>query len=330
MFRGILFVSKYTIAFMLLVMMAGCGKSATPSGSSPASQAARGKTEKFAVSFSAERLASEPETGSGARASAASDRANSDEPSTLNSQPSTSSGRIVGVVKWNGTPPTLERVMVPKDGHVCAEHGRHDRPSEVLIINPSNGGVKDSVVHLFGKFENADAAALAELKYPDTLNQRQCSYEPRVFVVPLGARLVMTSEDDVGHNVRMGGAADLNIAISKDVRTSRRFEQAGVVKLGCDIHPWMTGYIHVVKHPYYAVTDADGRFELSNVPPGTHEIRLWHEPWWRDDDKLGNPIAVTHSVTVRAGETTRVTFEFSEPALTQMAGGKSGKGTSKR
>jgi hypothetical protein len=140
----------------------------------------------------------------------------------------------------------------------------------------------------------------------------------------------MTSEDDVGHNVRMSGAADLNIAISKGVRTSRRMEQVGVVKLGCDIHPWMSGYIHVVKHPYYAVTDSDGRFELTDIPAGTHQIRLWHEPWWTEEGKLAAPIVSTHSVTVRPGETTTATFELSDPVLTQMAKTAAAKAAAKR
>jgi len=136
-----------------------------------------------------------------------------------------------------------------------------------------------------------------------------------VFVIPVGARLAMTSEDEVGHNVRMSGAADLNIAISKGRRTSRRMEQPGVVKLGCDIHPWMTGYVHVVKHRYYAVTDCDGRFELASVPAGEHQIRLWHEPWWTENGKLPAPISSTHPLTVRPREATTVTFELSDPAI---------------
>jgi hypothetical protein len=289
-----------------LLLVTGCGRKpgtgAGPSATAASSTTSAGK-DKFAIGFAAEAV---PE----------------------NAQQASEFGRIVGVVKWSGTPPTPDRVPVGKDPHVCAEHCRHDRPSELLVVNASNGGVKDSVVNLIGKFE--DAKPLDELKYPDTLNQRQCAYEPRVFVVPVNARIAVTSEDDVGHNVRMQGAADLNIAISKGARTSRKFEDAGLVKLGCDIHPWMSGYVHVVKHPYYATTDADGQFELTDVPPGTHEIRLWHEPWWYEGDKLANAITSKHSVTVRAGETSRVTFEFSEPARPQMAGGKSPKATSKR
>ena len=306
-------LSKASIAATTLLIVFGCSKAPAPTGSSAggASALVNKAAGKYAVSYSAAEPTSDVRQSSG--------EAQSDAPPV---------GRIVGVVKWNGPVPEPERIQVAKDAHVCAEHGAHDRLSELLIVNPSGGGVKDSIVSLFGKIENAKP--LEELQHPDTLNQRACSYDPRVFVVPVGARLTLTSEDEVGHNVRMNGAADLNIAISKGGRASRRMEQAGLVKIGCDIHPWMSGYIHVVKHPYYAVTDGDGQFELTDVPAGTHQIRLWHEAWWTEDGSVAAPIVSTHSVTVRDGATTTATFEFSEPALTQTAGGKSAKATSKR
>lgn len=293
-------------AVSLMLVLAGCGKTSTPSSLPPTSAPGHGdkqaSTSKCSVSFSAEEL---PSTASDTNRGEGSDA----EASAF--------GRIVGVVKWNGLVPEPERIAIAKDAHVCAEHGSHDRLSELLIVNPSGGGVKDAVISLVGKFESGKP--LSELQHHDTLNQRTCSYEPRVFVVPVGARLAITSEDEVGHNVRMSGAADLNIAVSRGGRGSRRLEQAGLVRLGCDIHPWMTGFIHVVKHPYHAVTDTDGQFELTDVPVGTHQIRLWHEAWWTEAGKVADPIVVTESVTIRGGGTTRATFELIDPTQTRTA-----------
>ena len=84
-----------------------------------------------------------------------------------------------------------------------------------------------------------------------------------------------------------------------------------------------------MRHPYYAVTDTHGQFELTDVPAGTHQISLWHEAWWTEQDKVAAPIVTTESVTVRAGETTRVTFEFSNPAQSRMAGSASSNGRTK-
>jgi hypothetical protein len=292
---------------IVLALVGGCTKQPGDAGSQPVADRAA-TSEKFAVSFSAETSGSGGPRGPN---ESAGTRPVATEP------PAAPHGKIIGVVKWTGPLPKLDPVLVNKEAHVCAEHGKHDRESESLIVNGSNGGLKDAVVYLFGRFE--DGKSLSELKHPDTLNQRVCSYEPRVFVVPVGARLSITSEDEVGHNVRMQGAADLNIAVSKGGRTSRKFEQAGLVKVGCDIHPWMTGYIHVAKQPYYAVTDTDGQFELTDVPPGEHQIKLWHGAWWPEDGRIASPIVSTHSVTVYPGETTIVTFDLSDPALTQIA-----------
>jgi hypothetical protein len=310
MFRVSQAAGLFTGGIIVLALVGGCTK--PPGGAGSQSVADRAATsEKFAVNFSAAVSADA-----------------SSQPSTLDPGPSTLSGRIVGAVKWAGPLPKLDPILVNKDAHACAEHGKHDRESESLIVNASNGGLKDAVVYLFGKFE--DGKPISELKHPDTLNQRVCSYEPRVFVVPVGARLSITSEDEVGHNVRMTGAADLNIAVSKGGRTSRKFEQAGLVKVGCDIHPWMTGYIHVAKQPYYAVTDTDGQFELTDVPPGNHQIKLWHEAWWPEDGRIASPIVSTHSVTVRPGQTTTVTFDLSDPALPQIAKDSPTKAAAKR
>ncbi len=310
MFRAFWASGLFTGGIIVLALVGGCAKQPGRSGSQPVANR-EATSEKFAVNFST----AVSEDGSSQR-------------STLDPGPLTLPGRIVGVVKWAGPLPKLDPILVNKDALVCAEHGKHDRESESLIVNATNGGLKDAVVYLFGKFE--DGKPLSELKHPDTLNQRICSYEPRVFVVPVGARLSITSEDEVGHNVRMHGAADLNIVVSKGGRTSRKFEQAGLVKVGCDIHPWMTGYIHVAKQPYYAVTDTDGQFELTDVPPGEHQIKLWHEAWWPEDGRIASPIVSTHSVNVRPGESTTVTFDLSDPALTQIAKKPAASASTKR
>jgi hypothetical protein len=303
----------------ILVLLTSCSKTGSQSENNvPLLPSADRAAAKFHVSFRSDSLTD----NASARSAGVPGREAEDE------HAASSFGTISGTVQWVGPLPRIDSIFVSRDSHACAEHGKHDRPPDQLVVNPSDGGVKHAVVHLIGNFDHGKP--LGDLKYTDTLNQRMCSYEPRVFVVPLGAKLIATSDDDVGHNVRMSGAADLNIAISKGGRSSRRMEQPGVVKLGCDIHPWMTGSVHVVKHPYYAVTGSDGHFELTDVPAGTHQIRLWHEPWWTEDGTPAAPFASTHSVTVRAGQTIEAMFELSDPSLLRMAGNPALKATGKR
>ena len=75
-----------------------------------------------------------------------------------------------------------------------------------------------------------------------------------------------------------------------------------MVKLGCDVHRWMTAFVGVVLHPYFAVSGRDGTFEMGHVPAGTHIIRAWHE-------RLGE---LTRSVTVRAGGVTTLDMGYSQ------------------
>jgi uncharacterized protein (DUF2141 family) len=78
------------------------------------------------------------------------------------------------------------------------------------------------------------------------------------------------------------------------------FKQAEIVKITCDAHPWMTGWIVVSEDPYVAVTDASGNFKIENVPPGTYTLEAWHET-------LGS---TKQQVAVKAGETAKVAFEL--------------------
>jgi hypothetical protein len=76
-----------------------------------------------------------------------------------------------------------------------------------------------------------------------------------------------------------------------------------MLRLGCDLHRWMTAYAGVVNHPYFAVTDAAGLFEIKNVPPGTYTIDAWQE-------RFG---MVKKSVKVTAGGTVNVDVAYTQP-----------------
>jgi hypothetical protein len=68
----------------------------------------------------------------------------------------------------------------------------------------------------------------------------------------------------------------------------------------CDVHGWMNAYVGVLDHPYFAVTGADGKFELKSLPPGTYTVEAWHE-------KLGT---ATEKVTLTEKENKEVMFHF--------------------
>ena len=91
----------------------------------------------------------------------------------------------------------------------------------------------------------------------------------------------MKSSDPILHNIHMVGAASYNLPFPiQDKVITRAMHRDGVVDMKCDAgHVWMNAEILVVAHPYYAVTDQHGNFELTDVPPGEYVITAWHEGW---------------------------------------------------
>ncbi|MGH9545800.1 MAG: carboxypeptidase regulatory-like domain-containing protein [Terriglobales bacterium] len=189
----------------------------------------------------------------------------------------TQSGTISGTVKWSGPLPHLPAFPIDKDPQVCDPDSHKTRDLERLIVGPENG-VANTVVFL-KDISRGKAMDLPEQRR--SLNQKQCRYEPHILLVPENGTLQLKSSDAVLHTVHMDGAASYNLPFPFVDRTvTRTMPTAGLVNLRCNGgHAWMNAEIMVVSHPYYAVTDENGKFELNDVPPGTYQIVAWHEGW---------------------------------------------------
>ena len=186
-------------------------------------------------------------------------------------------GNISGTVKWSGPMPHLSSMPIFKDQQVCDPDSAKTRDLERLVVGPQ-GGVANTVVFL-KNITGGKAMDLPEqLRF---LDQKRCRYEPHVMLVPAAGTLQMKSSDAVLHTVHMDGAATYNLPFPfRDKVISRDMPAVGLVNLKCNGgHTWMNAELLVVPHPYYALTDDAGRFELSNVPPGKYEIVAWHEGW---------------------------------------------------
>jgi hypothetical protein len=189
----------------------------------------------------------------------------------------TNGGTITGSVKWSGVMPRQASLVITKDPQICDPEGHKTRDLERLIVG-AQGGVANTVVFLKDISRGKAMDLPAQRQF---LNQKQCRYEPHILLVPVSAKLQMKSSDAVLHTIHMDGAATYNLpfpfpnqVISRDMQT------AGLVNLKCNGgHTWMNAVMLVVPHPYYAVTDETGKFELTNVPPGDYEIVAWHEGW---------------------------------------------------
>jgi hypothetical protein len=168
-------------------------------------------------------------------------------------------------------------------------------PDDAVARAPS-GALANAVISLVGV--KAAGAASA----PSIVNQ-QCRFVPRVQVARPQATVATTSTDPVLHTTsaqRQDGRMLFNVALPvPGLKISKPAGDPGVVRVTCNSHPWMNGWI-VVTDDVAVVTAADGRFTLRDVPAGTYELRVWHEAL------KGAP----RTVTVIAGRTAVVDFDL--------------------
>lgn len=186
-------------------------------------------------------------------------------------------GTITGTVKWSGPMPHLASMTIFKDQQICDPESAKTRDLERLVVGPQQG-VANTVVFL------KDISGGKPMDIPPqrrSINQKRCRYEPHVLLVPATGTLQMKSSDAVLHTIHMDGAATYNLPFPfPDKVISRNMPTVGLVNLKCNGgHTWMNAELLVVPHPYYAVTDETGKFELSDVPPGKYQLVAWHEGW---------------------------------------------------
>ncbi|MFQ5680373.1 MAG: hypothetical protein ACE5HP_13055 [Gemmatimonadota bacterium] len=188
-------------------------------------------------------------------------------------------GTIRGIVRLADGAPGLEEFPVTKNADVCGA----TKPSPRLRVS-ENRGVPDAVVAIEGITRGKP---MGREEVP-LLLQRDCEYHPHVQVVPVGGPLEIVNDDPVLHNVhgyeRRGERWRTIFNIAQPVQgqrariSERRFRSPRLVRATCDAgHAWMSAYVVVGEHPYYAVTDANGEFSLEDVPPGSYTLRMWHE-----------------------------------------------------
>ncbi|MEO6323057.1 MAG: carboxypeptidase regulatory-like domain-containing protein [Thermoanaerobaculia bacterium] len=181
-------------------------------------------------------------------------------------------GTISGTITLVGPVPQLQTRPVTVDAQAC---GKKDHPNRSLSLGAAKG-IAEAVVTL----DDLPAAIPAEPTQVFSIDQKGCEFLPRVQIIPPGARLVITNSDPVNHNARAADASNATIFnLATPVIGSRAegtLSQAGPVRVKCDVHPWMIAWVYVAEHPA-VITDAAGHFVLTNVPPGPHRLRVWHE-----------------------------------------------------
>ncbi len=182
-------------------------------------------------------------------------------------------GAIVGRVVFDGDRPQPQALTVSKDVEVC---GKTQKFPEALLVGPDRG-IKNAVVFLRTM---AGGTSLSLPASNPVIDQRDCVYAPHVLLVPAGATVDIKNSDGILHNIHTYSEKNpaFNTAQPKFKKIiSKTFAQPEIIRVTCDVHDWMTAWVVVQDHPYYALTDATGAFQLGDVPPGEYELRVWHE-----------------------------------------------------
>src|SRR5215475_13092825 len=197
-------------------------------------------------------------------------------------------GTIEASVTYAGAP-VVEKLKVNKDTEKCGTEAVIEK-----VVVGANKGLANAVVSVPG--------AKGGKAVKTVVDQHGCKFVPHVSVMAPG-ELELKNSDDTLHNIHTYSTANppINKAQPKFKKTmTEKFEKPEVVKLTCDVHSWMLGWIAVMPHPYFGVTDANGTTKIENVPPGKYKIEVWHETLGKQDKE----------VEVKAGQATKVAFEL--------------------
>lgn len=183
-------------------------------------------------------------------------------------------GVIAGTITFEGTPPAPRPLTMEADPRCTPDAGA---ALEILVVG-SNNGLKNVFVYVKDGLGNRKYAVPTA---PVVLDQKGCQYVPHVFGVQVGQPVQIANSDPTLHNVNSAPRQNrpFNFGqVPKTPAVTRTFDASEIgVPFRCDVHSWMNAFAGVVPHPFFAVTSADGTFEIKGLPPGTYTIEAWHE-----------------------------------------------------
>ncbi len=208
-------------------------------------------------------------------------------------------GSIAGKVTFSGDDAPATVYAITKNPEVCGTGNR-----EVDYVKVSDGALNDVVVYLD---KVTSGKAFADGK--GNLDQKGCEFLPYLQVMHNEQELEVLNSDPVSHNIHtyelIGKAKRtvMNISQPKQgsvIKKMIKLRKGVGMKIECDQHDFMHGFVFVARNPYYAIVGGDGSFEIKDVPPGEYEIKAWHGTL--GEQKTG--------VTVEGGKAAAVNFEF--------------------
>jgi hypothetical protein len=202
-------------------------------------------------------------------------------------------GTIKGQVVLAGEVPEPKQITVDKDQEHCLSKGPIF--SEEWVVNPQSKGVRWAYVWLQPVPDEANPAAKKEMPInpalkdvpdkPVVLDQPCCKFEPHALALREGQTLIAKNSAPIAHNVNWTGGKDNpgnNVILPPggqlEIKDEQKLKASRFpVSITCNIHPWMKAWARVFTHPYFAVTDANGNFEIKDAPAGAYNLVIWQE-----------------------------------------------------
>lgn len=207
-------------------------------------------------------------------------------------------GTIRGHIGVRGKVPGNPVIRMGMDP-MCAKLNAGKSTVQEVVVAGADGSLANVFVSLQGSFPATPVPA-----EPVTIDQRGCVYVPRVVGAQVGQTVQVRNSDELFHNVHGMSARGNTFNISQPkagmVQQIRLRDPEIMLRVACDVHRWMTAFVGVVSHPYFATSDIAGTYTIANVPAGSYAIQAWHEQFG----------VLTQTVRVTDGSTSTIEFAY--------------------
>jgi plastocyanin len=200
-------------------------------------------------------------------------------------------GTIKGKVTFKGgreaVPPESQRKPIKTEG-ADPNCTKRIGTNEAHVDKDADGaGLRYTLVSI--KREDLGDRKFETPSEPVVLDQNGCEYQPHVLGIMTGQALTVRNSDNTSHNIHSlpKKNEEFNKSQPRQGMVDKYdFRHVETFKVKCDVHPWMGAYIAVFDHPFFAVTEKDGGFELKNVPNGEYTLQFWHETFGEQEQKV--------------------------------------------